>query len=204
MERPIAQVEDIELWKSFKSGSEAAYRRLYEQYAPVLYSYGCKVCNDEPLVKDCLQDLFFNVWRTRDNLSYTTSIKYYLFRALRREIIRKLSRRLEIAHRMAGAGLEMAERSAEEILIANEDVYIRDQTLKQALSRLSVRQREAIYLRFYENAPFEDIAAIMNITPRAAYKLIYRAIEALQKTYVPARGMSAELLGLLLILAITA
>ena len=63
-----------------------------------------------------------------------------------------------------------------------------------AFTILSERQREAIYLKFYQNMSFEEIALMMDISPRAVYKLIYRAIEVLQKSYpLPPSTLNLEL-----------
>ena len=196
---------DADLWQRFKNGSEDAYRHLYDHFAPILYSYGCKITRDDSLVKDCLQDLFYNIGRKRQsltNLPDEISIKYYLFCALRHEIIHKMNARPALTDYPERVTDHYIERSAEEIIIMNEDIWKLRQALTQAISKLSPRQQEAIYLRFYENTSFEDIAAIMGITPRGVYKLIYRSISALQKTYKPPAGIDAEILSVPLILVL--
>jgi RNA polymerase sigma factor (sigma-70 family) len=199
---PVCQYGDIELWQSFKKGSEEAFGCLYERYVTVLFSYGCKISSDEYLVKDCLQDLFFNLWRMRSNLADTDSVKYYLFRCLRREIIRKSNRESLPANYPVDFTSDARESPIEDALIADEDQSSRRRLLERALLQLSPRQQEAVHLRFYEDTSFEDIARIMNITPRAVYKLIYRAIGALQKTYISSMRIAPELLPLALLLSL--
>jgi RNA polymerase sigma-70 factor (ECF subfamily) len=45
----------------------------------------------------------------------------------------------------------------------------------------AARQKEAVFLRFYDNLSYEQVAAIMGIDTHSAYKTIYKAIAALQK-----------------------
>lgn len=201
MNKPVCHYADVELWQSFKKGSEEAYACLYERYVSVLYSYGCKINADEYLVKDCLQDLFFNLWRMRGNLADTDSVKYYLFCCLRNEIMRKSSRE-RLTHHTADFQPDPKESTIEDILIADEDRDRKCRVLKNAMTQLSPRQREAVHLRFYEDASFEDIARIMNITPRAVYKLIYRAIGTLRKIYMSSISIAPKLLPLTLLLSL--
>lgn len=205
MKWSVSQVVDAELWQRFKNGNEDAYRHLYDHFAPILYSYGCKITSDDSLVKDCLQDLFYNIGRKRhtlSNLSDADSIKYYLFCAMRREIIHKMNLGAGLMNHSDRLPKPVLERSVEEKVIEDEEIRMLRQALSQAIAKLSSRQQEAIYLRFYENTSFEDIASIMNITPRAAYKLIYRSISALQKVYQPPAGINAEILSMPLILVL--
>ena len=93
--RPVAstvtEVDEMALWRAFKSGDQAAFARMYQCYSRVLYGYGFRVTHDAALIEDCIQDLFIELWRTRENLSDTTSIKFYLFRSLRRRISRTIN-----------------------------------------------------------------------------------------------------------------
>ena len=173
------------LWQAFKDGQEEAYSFMYEKYISVLYRYGHRICLDENLVQDCIQDLFVTLWCSRANLVYTDSIKYYLFRSLRREIVRKQKTRFAASSLdgMDKVFLLHEENSFEQQQLADEELKEQQAILNMALTTLSDRQREAVFLRFYENMDFKDIAAVMAITPRALYKLLYRAIDTLQASY---------------------
>lgn len=193
MNKSLFSFSDTEVWQQFKNGSEDAYAFMYEKYVPVLYSYGYRIYPNEAVVKDCLQDLFVNLWLTRQNLGHTDSIKYYLFRCLRREIAQKVNASLHFTHDVTTPLPGNTEDSFESRLIALEESHLQHQELDLALTYLSDRQREAIYLRFYQNISFEEIAGIMGITQRAVYKLIYRAVDILKKAYMPKSSSPASL-----------
>ena len=59
------------------------------------------------------------------------------------------------------------------------------------LGSLSTQQREMIYLKFYEDFSYEQIADIMGITVKSSYKLLYKALDKL-RTYT--RGQSGLIL----------
>jgi RNA polymerase sigma-70 factor (ECF subfamily) len=183
---------ECEVWNEFKNGSRDAYTYIYATYAPVLYNYGYKIVPDQTLVEDCIQDLFEHLLRSRRNLGDTDSIKFYLFKALRREITGKLTR----AYKGAFAAADAADPdfhvvfSYETSLVEEELGRERQENLVKALNDLPARQKEAVFLRFYDNLSYEQIAAIMGIDTHSVYKTIYKAIASLQKRMDCALGLT--------------
>jgi RNA polymerase sigma factor (sigma-70 family) len=49
-----------------------------------------------------------------------------------------------------------------------------------ALGRLSNRQKEIIYLKYYQNLSYEEVSEIMNINYQVARNLLYQAIKSLK------------------------
>jgi RNA polymerase sigma factor (sigma-70 family) len=66
--------------------------------------------------------------------------------------------------------------------------------LQQALNTLTPRQREAIFLRFYEELSYEEIAGVLDISTKATYKIVARALLQLK------RSLSIPMVSLLLLL----
>ncbi len=112
-------------------GSRAAYTHIYVTYAPVLYNYGYKIAPDRSLIEDCIQDLFEHLLRSRSNLSPTDSIKFYLFKAMRRQIVGKLngSHRIPFASDMDPDVDFQVEFSFEAGLVAGELMRERQESL---------------------------------------------------------------------------
>jgi len=71
------------------------------------------------------------------------------------------------------------EPSAETLLIRDQSIRIRIEKLQKIMNTLPERQKEALYLRFYGELSFSEIAKTMDISTRAVYKLIYKALDNL-------------------------
>ncbi|MBC3539130.1 RNA polymerase sigma factor [Rufibacter sediminis] len=175
--------EESELWDRFRVGDEEAFSQIFAAFSDILYNYGYRLHPDKELVKDCLQDLFVTIWNRRHMLSPTTSIKFYLFRALRREIAVKVKEAAKNSIYRETEGVAQVENPSDDRLIEAEDEKHFHVLLERAVEQLSERQREAVYLRFYQNMEFAEIATLLEITPRAVYKLMYRAIDILQESF---------------------
>jgi RNA polymerase sigma factor (sigma-70 family) len=167
-------------WCLFKAGDKDAFSRIYHQHVNVLLKYGYKIHNNRSLVEDCVQDLFIELWKTRTNLSDTTSVKFYLFQAVRYKILRKINEesRIELL------ALEDCDRLSlwhiENDLIEFEIQSQQMSQLKESINALPPRQREAINLRFYNNFSNEEVAQIMDVNYKSACRFIYLAIKKLK------------------------
>ena len=73
-------------------GSQEAYAGIYQRYFFFLLDYGKKICNDRELVCDTIQDLFIELWNNRARLSDTSSIRFYLSKALKYKLYRALAK----------------------------------------------------------------------------------------------------------------
>ncbi|GAB3999423.1 sigma-70 family RNA polymerase sigma factor [Spirosoma daeguense] len=184
---------DAQIWDDFLQGSKVAYSFMYEKYARLLYNYGYKIAQDRQLTEDCLQDLFLNILETRERLGQTDSIKFYLMRSLRREIVRKLNGQQRF---LSGSEEQIdfkVEFYYEPTWLDSQISQEQSEAVLRELNQLPARQKEALFLKFFDNLSYEEIAGIMGIETTSAYKVIYKAIASLQKR------MSADLLMLLLI-----
>jgi RNA polymerase sigma factor (sigma-70 family) len=172
---------EIDLWKRFKKGDEDAFAAIYEQYVGILYNYGCHIVADTFLVQDAIQDLFVDLWRMRQNLSDTTSIKFYLFRALRRKLHQLVKAEQFFTKFPTLTPLFTPAQETE--FMANEASAEMIQILQNHLKTLPPRQFEAIRLRFFEDFKFEEIASIMDMNEQSVRNLIQRAILKLRKLF---------------------
>lgn len=173
------EIESV-VWNSLRSGNRKALDFIFEKYVRLLSAYGSKISKDQGLVEDCIQDLFVELWNRRESLSETTSIKFYLLKSIRRRIVRRIvsdTRSLEIS----GGDNDREEVSVEFNIIQEQTLGELNQQLSKALAHLSGRQREAIYLRFYEKMDYSQISDVMNLSLKSSYKLMGKAIDTLRK-----------------------
>lgn len=180
MEHPAIS-HDQERWCAFKKGNRDALAYLFNTFTDSLFAYGMGFTKDEAIVEDTIQDLFIRLWATRERLAVPASVRNYLLKSFRHLLYRKLTGQQKISRQLPEAFFPDIELSAEASCIQSEQQQIRQQQLEHALQQLSPRLKEAIYLRFYEDASYEDIARIMETTVRATYKNVFRALSFLRE-----------------------
>jgi RNA polymerase sigma factor (sigma-70 family) len=174
--------EDI-VWKAFRRGNERAFDSIYDTHFSKLYNYGVRICQDKDLVKDCIQNLFVELWQKREHLSEVKSVKFYLFKSLRRKLIKELTSQNKYIHEN-----NIEENYTFEVSFSHEFLLItyqiaqeNQERLLKAFESLTQRQKEAVFLRFYENMDYEQIAAILSMKEvKYARTLVYRALDVLK------------------------
>ncbi|MBO0951735.1 RNA polymerase sigma factor [Fibrella forsythiae] len=178
-------VDDCQLWNDFRAGDRVAFAQLYERYVTVLYNYGFHMVTDSDLVEDAIQELFIDLWRLRTTLSPTTSVKFYLYRAMRRRIrvsIDAQQHMVPVNDMFATAALPLTPPcEAEYILQEQQELDL--QRLHQVLPQLPPRQYEVIRLRFFDNFSWDEIAAIMQMNEQSVRNLVQRAIRKLRELF---------------------
>lgn len=179
--------EDKSLIVAIRSGDYDAFTLLYNKYIQPLTQYGLKFIADLPAVEDCLHDVFVWVWANRQKLDMHTSVKSYLFKAVRTTMLHWLQKQNRLRGLNAvnpgdepGYPFEL-QLTPETLVLHNESQRQLRQQIESVLSALTAKQKEVIYLRYYEGLNFEEIARNMNLSVKACYKLMGRAISILRE-----------------------
>ncbi len=180
----VEKGSDQMLWLLIRQGCESSFTALFDRYHATLYSYGFKLSGNTNLVEDAVQDVFIDVWRLRKTLTpEVTSVKFYLFRALRRRIHRAqlsfpVSR--EITEIREHASIPTT-RSFESDLIEQEIQQQLTGWLYSSVAQLPSRQGEAITLRYFEEFSISESAIIMGVSEKSVRNFIYKALCTLRQ-----------------------
>ncbi len=168
------------VWKKFKSGDQGAFSALYRHHYASLYFYALKSTGCATQAQESVQDLFVSLWNRRLGLGDVQQVKPYLFKALRSILSRRPTLPFDaLADTEETSGA--LQFSPEDFLIAQEEDAYRQETLAQVLNGLPPRQREAVYLRYYEDLSYQQIAEVLHINYQSVMNLIYQAFKELKK-----------------------
>jgi len=182
-DKASSSLKDGNLWQSFRDGNDLAFSILYKKYVPPLYNYGMHACRDHDLVMDCLQELFTRLWDKRTKLSAVEGVRFYLFKSFRRYLFARLAQKRKFSIRLLRNDDRAFEMLApwEDALIGEEISAERSVHLKKALQQLTRRQREVIFLKFFNELSYPEVATIMELSLDSVYNLVTKAIDALRK-----------------------
>ena len=168
-----------ERWVNIGNGNKEDYSDAYIFYYKKLYNYGKKFTDDISMIEDAINEIFLTIWTNRKSLHNIHSPQSYIFTSFRNNIFQKIK-----ASKIIGPSDTEYEA---EIQFSIDSVIIQKETdeelkiqLDRALQQLTDRQREAIFLRFYEGLSYIEIAGIMNISVKATYKLMARALSEMK------------------------
>lgn len=178
------KIDEEQLWLAFKSGDEQAFAKIFHLHHKKLCNYGFKIIPDKDVVKDCVQDLFISLWNNREKLEYTGAINFYLIKSLRGRILRLLNKQKKVVMESLTSeeqGDEFLFFSVEDALIAEQLHNEQHEQLLKALNGLTKRQREAIYLKFFLDLDYQQIAEVMSLNYQVTRNYVYQAVKMLRE-----------------------
>jgi len=169
------------VWNSFRNGNWISYGQLYDDHYRALNNYGYKFTKDVSLIEDAIHDLFVKLWTNRSTLGDTPpSVRNYLYKALRNILFRKIKAQSIFSSLENDEYDYTFEVSCDNLLIEDEEEKLLRNTIKDILEKLPARQKEIVYLRFYEGLSYEEVAEVMAIDIHSVYKLWYKAMDGLK------------------------
>lgn len=170
--------EDILLWESFRNGDRDAFSTLFRLHYESLFRYGGKFITNPGQLEDAIQELFVELWQSKSRTP-VISVRAYLLKSLKYKILKTYRRRRH--HLLPIADDHGAfEWSHEDRLIAGEENTANRRRVLNALDQLTNRQKEIVYLKYFQNLSYDEITDVMNINYQVARNLLYQAIRSLK------------------------
>ncbi|MBD8488583.1 sigma-70 family RNA polymerase sigma factor [Echinicola sp. CAU 1574] len=177
-------LSDGQLWMLISADDRKAFGYSFKLYSKDLFRYGRKFTEAKEVIEDVIQDVYLDLWNKRKGTQIQQSIKFYLFTAFRREIIKRLSKLRKQESMDYFSPEALLEASYLEGLIKQQGERESNQRLHSAILRLSERQREAVYLRYFADLSNQEIAKLMGISVESVYNLIFKSIKLLKGVMV--------------------
>lgn len=174
----------VDVWRRFRLGDRFAFSEIYEEFAEVLFAYGIKITSDRELVKDCIQDLFFNIYRYNIKLQQPEYLEFYLFRSLKNDLIRKVKNKNQQSS-LTDENVVLFDLKflAEQDNHEPEADELRIEALRKILQTISPQKREMLFLKFSTGLNYAEIGEIVGMKADAVKKQVYRTLDDLRDRF---------------------
>jgi len=176
---------ETDLLQRLQHDDEEALASLMDIYYNDLYNYASRFSKNDELIKDCIQEVFISLWQRREMANTILSPKYYFIRAIKNKVLKAIHRTLK-----KGTSSDLLDEydffhefSIEQIIIDKQVSEEKAGKLRKILSLLSKRQKEIIYLKYYQHLDHGQIAELMNISRQSVYNLLHEAIHNLRSLW---------------------
>lgn len=144
-----------------------------------LLRYAYLLTGDQQLAEDLVQDVLLKLWQHRDQLTDLDSIEAYARRAITNRHVSLWRRHRGREHPSTLADDPQHHDAGATHSDGIDQVDDLDLILRAA-SRLPRRQQAALALRYYEDLPYDQIAAALNCPASTARTLVTRALQQLR------------------------
>ncbi|MFL5341990.1 MAG: RNA polymerase sigma factor [Gemmataceae bacterium] len=174
---------DVRLMLRIKADEPGAFAELLDRYWPRIFGRFYKQLGDRQEAEDLAQDVFLRLYRNRRRYqaraSFATWI-YHIARNVARNALRSRRRRPFVSIGQVFQS-EHEDAFAERLQANQQDTPSRPLereeaagAVRLAVAGLARRQRTALELQFQDRS-YSEIAAALDMTPKAAKSLLYRA-----------------------------
>ncbi len=169
---------DSELTAQLRNASEGAFTELYDRYWAVLYVHAIRMTNDEDQAMDIVQDVFTVLWKKREVISVHSSVKSYLYKAVRNKVLNSINR---------GKLKDKYLKSLVSFIVkgemhTQEQVEFRDfeRRIDREVNNFPPRMKLIYEMSRKEGMSNKDIASDLEITDHTVKKTINRALHRLR------------------------
>ena len=145
------------------------YYSAVNEFSDGLYRFAIKLCKEEALAQDLVQDAYEKVWIKIDTIQ-AEKVKSYLFRIVYNKFLDDKKRNKVIS----------VEEYFNEPHFHPETSDLKE-VLNKALAILPEIQKSALLLRDYEGYSYDEIGEILELNASQVKVYIYRARKQLQK-----------------------
>lgn len=169
---------ETQLFHKFLTGSDEAYRTLYDAYERPLYIYCCRLLGNEDEAKDLFQEIWIRMYRMRGEQIQVRRFSGLLFTIARNYCLNAI----RDSKVLPTSPLDDMSEETESLLRAR-DIESSDlrELLQKAMGQLPLQQREAFILREYVGYSYDEVADIMGTNAANVRARAHRARERLRK-----------------------
>lgn len=161
-----------------------ALAKIMQSYYSDLFHWGMRLQADREFVKDCIQEVFLNLWKRQPSISEVENVRAYLLVVLKTRMLRELSGKHSTHQSTLSEEYSFSVEFATDVQwIEEENEVYQIRKLERVINHLPERQKELIYLRFYQNLSFEQIADVMHLGRQSVYNLLQKSLISLRKNW---------------------
>jgi RNA polymerase sigma-70 factor (ECF subfamily) len=184
---------DAVLMLRVKRGDRAAFAELVGKYQQPLFNFICRTVRDETESKDLAQNVFLQVYKSRQRYQRTAKFSTWLFTIARNLCLNEIRRRSRHPAESIEEGHveyeDQPQRQYEDKknFLPGENVLHGElaEKIEAALAELPENQRTAILLCRQDELSYEEIAEILDCSLSATKSLIHRGRETLKDKLKP-------------------
>jgi RNA polymerase sigma-70 factor (ECF subfamily) len=171
-------VDDRELLEGIRRGDERAFSALFRAYYAALVGMVEGMLRDRALGEDVVQEVMLELWRRRESLAVTDSLRAYLYRAARNRALNQVRR------------ARVEERAEPKLMVDESDVPGADASageseledaIRAAIESLGDGQREVFVLSRTHGLKYTEIADALGISVKTVEARMGKALRVLRE-----------------------
>ncbi|HKK62950.1 MAG TPA: RNA polymerase sigma-70 factor [Bacteroidales bacterium] len=171
-------LKDKKILRKLKAGDIQSFENLFHTYYPGMCSYAESLVKKEEIAEEVVQDVFYNIWKNRNELKITSSCQSYLYRATFNNsmmYLRRAKREISLDQQWASNNIEATEHAHHNI-----DESELKAIIIYTLQKLPERTRTIFNKSRFDGMKYIEIAKEMGISVKTVESNMGKALKALR------------------------
>ncbi len=173
-------INDLFLIKRFREGDIKAFETIFRKYYSPLVYYSFTITGRSDVAEDIIQDLFYALWKERERIQILSSLKSYLYGAVKNRSLQFCERRrLDDNYRATLSGM----RDLNDATVTEEGVEFREleQIILKSLEKMPQRRVEIFRLHRFKNKKYREIAQALSLSVKTVEAEMTKALKTIRK-----------------------
>lgn len=170
--------KDFLLLERIRDDDRKSFEQIYNLYFKQLYFYAYKILRDEVIVEEIVQEVYVYLWEKRKQLNINSSLKSYLYTAVRNRCINYI--KYELPKRRVADEAELNSLTLDAV---HENNYSSDELrrhINSAVGELPPKCRTIFLLSREEGLTYQEIAEELELSVKTVENQIIIALKKLR------------------------
>ena len=166
-------LSDNKLVELANKGVEEAMNTLYYRYREWVYGLAFRLCGNKEDAQEILQEVFIYFFNKFPGFELRSSLKTFLYPVVKNTIISNIRKKRKIIPLDDSVARSIPDESL------NWDVELRK--LSEYMEDFSKEDKELVFLRFYDEFQFAEIAEVFNVPVGTIKSCLNRLLSRLRE-----------------------
>lgn len=194
----MGEYTDIDLLTDFVAGKSNAFREIYDRYYEKLYFISFRILRNKQEAQDIVLITLNKLFVRHAAFESLLQVNKFLYLSARNGCINAIRNRQRLARRHL-LSIDPDVQAVTDELDAEFLAKLRqEQQVLELVKQLPQRSREVIIMYYLEQMKYNDIAAMLNISPRSVENILRFALQKLRNALLNKRLTAILLLGALI------
>jgi len=176
MTEPI-NLTDEDIYELLRTDNQIAFSVLFQKYNQLLFIYIFKKLKDEEECRDIVQEVFLNLWNNRKKIVLKSSLKSYLFQAVRNRALNIFVHK-KVSQKFLDSFPKLPEiHEGTDYAIREKDII---ETIDREIALMPPKMQEIFELSRKEYLSHREIAQMLGISEETVTTQIKRALKRIK------------------------
>lgn len=164
------------LFEQIKNGDRKAFEAVFRAWYPFLCNYATQLLKEPSAAEEIVQELFVNLWEKKEDINIDTSLKSYLFRAVKNRCLNYVrhSKIKEEYFRI----MQSEQNNYSEDYDSQAELM---QKIEESIASLPEKRKEIFRLSRQEGLKYREIANRLNLSIKTVETQMGLAIKSLRE-----------------------